>query len=495
MKTPLQDASNLSVWPFDVIVVGSGIAGTDIADFLSSRGWRVCVVESGGDDIEEKYLALNNVVMLGRPHRERNPEGDYQASVPDWLRGLNRVRAVGGTSALWTGKHSRFLPEDFEGQNPDSRSAWPIHYEELSPHYEAIERDYLNASLDADSTPRSIRKRNQIAAAHGLSLRTMFWDSEPLRAGPIITKAARTRKNLVLLTDATVTSLILDGAGEQITGVQVNGLLGHRTEIRAPRVVLAGGALENTRLLLLTAKQLPKSSLAKSRSLGKFYQDHLKHQTTTLVPGPKISHWSSVLARTPRPRFGVFFQLDHQTVSSLGINNAFLYLKPVTTQSRGRLVRRRNSLRYGVKIALEQEPNPASELRLARTRDVFGVPELEMDWQTLPIDERTLSESIRLFGEGLRGLGIGSLSSALARISLDDMTDSSHPMGTCRMSHYPEAGVVDPNLEVHGVRGLFVTGGAVFPRGPNYSPTLTILALARRLAVFLHNQRGEGACV
>lgn len=53
------------------------------------------------------------------------------------------------------------------------------------------------------------------------------------------------------------------------------------------------------------------------------------------------------------------------------------------------------------------------------------------------------------------------------------------------MSNRPEEGVVDPNCRVFGTENLYVASSAVFPTSPSYSPTFTILALARRLGEHL----------
>ena len=57
-----------------------------------------------------------------------------------------------------------------------------------------------------------------------------------------------------------------------------------------------------------------------------------------------------------------------------------------------------------------------------------------------------------------------------------------HHLGTTRMHLDPRHGVVDPSCRVHGVSGLYVTGGSVFPTSGAANPTLTIVALALRLA-------------
>ena len=57
-----------------------------------------------------------------------------------------------------------------------------------------------------------------------------------------------------------------------------------------------------------------------------------------------------------------------------------------------------------------------------------------------------------------------------------------HHMGTTRMADDATEGVVDANCRVHGVENLFVAGSSVFPTGATAAPTLTIVALAIRLA-------------
>jgi choline dehydrogenase-like flavoprotein len=57
-----------------------------------------------------------------------------------------------------------------------------------------------------------------------------------------------------------------------------------------------------------------------------------------------------------------------------------------------------------------------------------------------------------------------------------------HPMGTVRMGTDPNLSICNPNLEIHGIKNLFVLSAAVFPSGSNSNPTFTTLALADRLA-------------
>jgi choline dehydrogenase-like flavoprotein len=64
-----------------------------------------------------------------------------------------------------------------------------------------------------------------------------------------------------------------------------------------------------------------------------------------------------------------------------------------------------------------------------------------------------------------------------------------HHMGTTRMDEDPKRGVVDANCRLHELPNLFVAGSSVFPTVGNVNPTLTIIALAFRLADHLKGLR------
>jgi choline dehydrogenase-like flavoprotein len=60
-----------------------------------------------------------------------------------------------------------------------------------------------------------------------------------------------------------------------------------------------------------------------------------------------------------------------------------------------------------------------------------------------------------------------------------------HPLGTARADADPACGVVDGDLSVHGVGGVYVADGSVVPSSLGVNPQITIMALATRLAFHL----------
>ena len=69
----------------------------------------------------------------------------------------------------------------------------------------------------------------------------------------------------------------------------------------------------------------------------------------------------------------------------------------------------------------------------------------------------------------------------------------SHHIGTTRMAASADEGVVDPDCRVHGVENLYVAGSSVFPTSGHANPTLTVVALAVRLADHLKSVIAAGS--
>ena len=67
-----------------------------------------------------------------------------------------------------------------------------------------------------------------------------------------------------------------------------------------------------------------------------------------------------------------------------------------------------------------------------------------------------------------------------------------HHVGTTRMGLDRRSSVVDGDCRVHGVRNLFIASSAVFPTSSQANPTLTIIALALRLAEHIRSKSLTG---
>jgi choline dehydrogenase-like flavoprotein len=69
-----------------------------------------------------------------------------------------------------------------------------------------------------------------------------------------------------------------------------------------------------------------------------------------------------------------------------------------------------------------------------------------------------------------------------------DLGGVAHEVGTLRLGESPAQGVVDVNLKFHGYENLYACDLSVFASSPAANPTLTLAALAIRLADHLATQ-------
>lgn len=144
--------------------------------------------------------------------------------------------------------------------------------------------------------------------------------------------------------------------------------------------------------------------------------------------------------------------------------------------------------RFPLAFQTEHMPNPGSSVSLGPACDAFGVPRLSVHVAFCDLDVETivgLHEQIagRLEASGVGYLEYGSadLRASVASL-LTNFNSGAHHLGTTRMAENAARGVVDRDGRVFGVANLFVTGGSVFPTAGHANPTLTVVALALRLA-------------
>ena len=121
------------------------------------------------------------------------------------------------------------------------------------------------------------------------------------------------------------------------------------------------------------------------------------------------------------------------------------------------------------------------------------MPRIALDWRLTGQDKRSLLAGHQAVAEELGRTGLGRLQIADWLTADDDswsptLEGGHHHMGTTRMSLDPSQGVVDPPSKVHGIANLYVAGSSVFPTSGSANPTLTIVALALRLAAHLQER-------
>jgi len=317
--------------------------------------------------------------------------------------------------------------------------------------------------------------------------------------------------------------------------------------VQARHFVLACGAIENARLLLASDDVEPNGIGNAHDQVGRFFMEHTAGRLGKVETPQPFALWAAFQKRfmedgppiAPALRLGDAAQAEGRALNSIATlklqrdpsrgvalgNKLYHGLKhSINPTRRGRaidhlsrgargLIHRRvrmpierfraNTGRTGLYLITrgEQAPNPDSRVVLSYERDVLGSRRADLDWRLSFIDKHTARVLADTFDAELRRMGKGSVTPAAW---LDepgpewpiDPTIGNHPlanyhhMGGTRMSADPARGVVDADCRVHGYANLYVAGSSVFSTSGWANPTLTIVALALRLADHLDSRLG-----
>ena len=148
------------------------------------------------------------------------------------------------------------------------------------------------------------------------------------------------------------------------------------------------------------------------------------------------------------------------------------------------ILKNRNN-QFSLDIHAEQIPLRDSHITMTKDMDALGMPKMHVDWKYDRLDIQSIEKSLDLLSASFKNSGTGTFE--YDRNSLEyELTKygayGGHHLGTTRMGTDLSTSVVDPDCQVHGIEGLHIVGGSVFPTSGQANPTLSIVALALRLA-------------
>jgi choline dehydrogenase-like flavoprotein len=458
----------------DLCVVGAGPAGITLARALAASDLRVAVLESGGGFTPDRNAqALCDGTTVGDP---------YAGPL------LTRRRQAGGTVNDWNTPvgavmGAKYVPldaADFSERPWLPRSGWPFDLAELEPYYVRAHEvcglgPYTYRAedwADAGRAPLSLRSELLTTGVYRFGVGGMFTDRY-LRE---IARAA----DVVLYLHATAVELETDRAGERVTQARLRCLTGRELRLRARAFVLAAGGIENARLLLLSGGGDPHGLGNGHDLVGRCFMEHPRDRSYTLVPYERTPMAFYVMHDTGRGPVMGRLALSEEAMRREHLLNMSITLFP---PRRNYLVRRR---RVRLLINLEQAPDPDNRVTLGAQRDALGLPKVQLEWRWREADQRNLERLRGVLGRELGRLG------RLVSAPVPPDPNAHHHLGTTRMHRDPRQGVVGVHGRVHGLANLFVAGSSVFPTGGYANPTLTIVALALRLADHLRPQLTSG---
>ena len=510
----------------DVCVVGAGPAGALVADRLAGDH-EVVVVEAGprfdsASRIDRQERAL-------RPAYDRpdvwdvGGDRDAHTSSGERFYPLNhaRVKGVGGSTLHWQGMVMRLHEDDFasgttRGIGPD----WPIAYADLQPYYRAAERELgvAGASDNPYAPPRaephpmpafepsySDSMFAEACASLGLDMHSVpnARNSEPYEdrspcvgygtCQPVCPSGAKYDATVhVERAEAAGATVIdratverLDHDADRVTAAVYATPDGETHRQTADAFVLAGGGVETPRLLLLSdSKAYPDGLANSSGHVGSFFADHLFAGVGGVLDEPTRQHHVGFYTSG----CDQFYDEADERFAPFKLE-FFNYAGPtplgmaLTGDDWGDALLERLREEYGGHVAVgglvEQLPQAESQIRLHPDRtDDRGNPVPDVHWRVGDRALRTIERANEIQRAILEELG----AEIEWVVGPDETGPAYHHMGTTRMSADPAAGVVDPDCRTHDLDNCWIASSSVFPTGGAMNPTLTIAALALRVA-------------
>ncbi len=462
----------------DVCVVGAGAAGAVLAAELAEGGARVALLEQGPQH-ETDHFSARPPEMLARLYRD----GGQTLTLGSPPMALPLGRGVGGTTLVNSGTCFRTPPHVLDrwarefGLELDEAS--------MRPCFERVEQ-----ALSVSEVTPELAGANAAVARRGAE--RLGWSHGYLRrnargcvgSGVCVFGCPTSAKQHTGITYmpracAAGASVITDADVQQVNvrrgracGVRARLAEGGGLEVRAATVVLACGAIHTP--LLLERSGLPDASSQRGRNLSlhpataafalmdevvdmargvpqSFYVDEFAGEGIMFegVAGPPA------YAAMALPLTGA-----RHTRAMASYRNLAQFGLMVSDASRGRVtsLRGRPLIRYSLCPA-DLAKFRSGLLRLRELFDAAGAREVY-----LPLPPGTIPEVARA-----RDLKLMAF----------------HPLGSARADARATHGVIDGQLALHGVDGVYVADGSAVPSALGVNPQLTIMALATRLAFHL----------
>jgi choline dehydrogenase-like flavoprotein len=500
----------------DVCIVGAGAAGISMARQFAGQAFKVCLLEAGDLELDARTQALYKGEIVGYPYYPLD---------------AIRLRFFGGTTNHWAGACRPLDERDFEVRQNIPDSGWPIRKSDLDPYYERAhsvcqlgEYNYDPALWETEGSKRLSFVDEDISTA--------MMQINAVRFGSQYLNELRGADNVDVVLGANVVELQASEGNGRISAVRSRSLSGRNLTVRSTLFVLATGAVENVRLLLNSSGVQDGGIGNQNDMVGRCFMEHLSVPGANLVTSNVDSQPGQLYqgATVDGTNAKAFLVPSADLQKNEGILNirAFISSTPVEELSakssdgvlsagfiwndirNGQVPRNlANHLQtvirdidgvahYSYQLAyaprdfgfslvhhVEQAPNRNSRVLLSDSVDEFDARRIQLDWQFGELERRTLERFNINLGMAVGRAGIGRLNiieNEPGSAWPAGLRGAWHQMGTTRMSDSPATGVVDGNCLVHGTKNLYIAGSSVFATSGYTNPTLTIVALALRLA-------------
>ncbi|WP_027058581.1 GMC family oxidoreductase [Mesorhizobium loti] len=508
---------------YDFIIVGSGSAGSVLADKLSASGrFSVLVLEAGGTD---RRFYVQMPLGYGKTFFDPAVNWNYKAE-PDPGLGGNadhwpRGKLLGGSSSINAMVWIRGAREDFDDWRAAGNPGWG--YDDLLPAFKALEDNETGADtwrgtggpLHVSGTANAVHPltKRYLAAGQqaGLPLNPDFngatqegvgtyqistKNGRRMSAARAFLRPAMKRANVRVETNALATRILFEG--KRAVGVEYLQNGETRTARAVREVILSSGSINSPQLLQLSGIG-PSALLGglgipvvhANENVGANLQDHVGINYTFKGKVPTLNQilrpwWGKLLV-------GMQYILTRSGPLSLSMNHGggFFRTDPTATRPNMQLYFQAFSTvipKSGERPILTPDPWPGFSIGLSncrpssrgeimiRSKNPLDYPKITANAYSTNADVEEMLAAVKfvrkiasmpamaeiIAEEVLPGPSIQSDADLITDFRKRSGTVY-HPVSTCRMGPDPQRSVVDPRLKVHGLEGLRVIDASIFP--------------------------------
>ncbi|TPM44305.1 choline dehydrogenase [Mesorhizobium sp. B2-2-3] len=508
---------------YDFIIVGSGSAGSVLADKLSASGrFSVLVLEAGGSD---RRFYVQMPLGYGKTffdptvnwNYKTEPDPGLGGNVDHWPRG----KLLGGSSSINAMVWIRGAREDFDDWRDAGNPGWG--YDDLLPAFKALEDNEAGAdrwrgrggSLHISDTSDAVHPltRRYLAAGQqaGLPFNSDFngaaqegvgvyqistRNGRRMSAARAFLRPAMKRANVRVETNALASRILFEG--KRAVGIEYLQKGQTKTARAGREIILSAGSINSPQLLQLSGvgpaallHGLGIPVIHANENVGANLQDHVGINYTFKGRLPTLNQilrpwWGKLMV-------GMQYILTRSGPLSLSMNHGggFFRTDPAFSRPNMQLYFQAFSTvipKSGERPILTPDPWPGFSIGLSncrpssrgeimiRSSNPLDHPKIAANAYSTNADVEEMLAAVKfvrkiasmpamaeiIAEEVLPGPSITSDADLITDFRKRSGTVY-HPVSTCRMGPDPARAVVDPRLKVHGLEGLRVIDASIFP--------------------------------
>ncbi len=403
----------------------------------------------------------------------------------------SRISALGGTGNVWAGVSSYI--EDFEmfSRWGKFKKLWPISHQEIINNYKKLDVKYGFKNLELLKNLKKTDRDNKIILS-----RIFFAPTRPFKFND-----SKHYKNCDLLINAKVSYI---NEYKKVSYVELEDNI---TKVFSKKIIVCCGGLETNFLMLRSISNKRLKNTKNKNILGKFFMDHPKFQLgLAKIHASNLSFFKKIILKKKNNEFcykGISLskkiQVEKKLLNSYARFEKYLLIELINKIKKNifdissyiRILKlvyleyfNKINLDEKYKITLYNEMIPSINNKITykkiKNKDKFFI-----SYKFSKIEFETIYYLINTLVKKL-GVKLQKNFKISKKYIEKSLQDSSHHMGGTIMGKSAKNSFVNKNLQIHGVKNIYICSTSVFPTSGSLNPTMTLCALAVRLANYLN---------